>query len=494
MRTVLTINLLVGLAGVCAAQQAPQNAPPQPNTVETPASAVQQTAQPSPDARPAPLGQDAAQGGDQTPPPPKVKMTPASTLSTEIGFGDWGLSGSHSKFREYATVPYGFYLRDLRFAPMLKPVGESAFFDISGIGQEDYRAETRLVWSYGATQASGFLSRFRFDEPLPNPVNPSSRNVEGFNVKQSLSRDFALAVRFRTDAEKNNYAVPYSNLDQNTTYWDAAASGKLGRGFVNLYYANLAFSDHTGTLLDSTTNTTGLSYLWSPSSAVDIEAAYSHVAISQPATPQSHIDTLALTGLVQPGGITYEPVGYSYTDPNDPNAPVYDLTNGYFDVTDVVLATPGMVDLPAKWGGGKVPACQLPSLVSGGTAPIGLCNAADITLRHSFRKIVDKDYQPFDYDGWRFQGFGAFTNMRYGYERQFGLPDSELHRFVERYNIWARSHYFTDPIAMTGPTKCVADSDCASVDAAVKVKGSTCDTIKSMCTLPYRARTAAPTR
>jgi hypothetical protein len=204
------------------------------------------------------------------------------------------------------------------------------------------------------------------------------------------------------------------------------------------------------------------------------------------------LDTLAMNSQIQPGGVQYEPVGYSYTDPRDPNAMVVDLQNGYLDATDVVLATPGMIDLPAKWGGGSIPACEVPTLVSGGTAPIGLCNAADLTLRHSFKKVVPTDYQPFDYDGFRFQNFGAFTNTRYGYVRQYGLPDADLHRFVQRYNIWQRSHYYKNASTLTDPTMCTVDADCAMVDTAVGVHGSTCDAIQGICTLPFRRRTSKP--
>ena len=63
-------------------------------------------------------------------------------------------------------------------------------------------------------------------------------------------------------------------------------------------------------------------------------------------TSAYELDSLALTGMIQ-GGIDYEAVGYNFTDPADPNAPQYDIENGYFDVTDVVLAKPQMVTLPA---------------------------------------------------------------------------------------------------------------------------------------------------
>ena len=42
-------------------------------------------------------------------------------------------------------------------------------------------------------------------------------------------------------------------------------------------------------------------------------------------------------------GVKFDPVGYYVNDPSDPNIPVFDLKNGYFDVTNKVLASPQMV-------------------------------------------------------------------------------------------------------------------------------------------------------
>ena len=75
-----------------------------------------------------------------------------------------------------------------------------------------------------------------------------------------------------------------------------AATGKLGRGFAFLNYSSLNYNDHTGTLLDSTTQTTRLGYLWNPLDALGIGAAYSHVTISQPSLADSHLDILSLSG------------------------------------------------------------------------------------------------------------------------------------------------------------------------------------------------------
>ncbi len=203
------------------------------------------------------------------------------------------------------------------------------------------------------------------------------------------------------------------------------------------------------------------------------------------------IDSLALNNLIQ-GGVEYEAVGYTVTDSKDPNAPQIDVERGYFDVTDRVLAKPAMIKLPDAWGGGVQPACTVSSVVAGGNAPIGLCNAADLTLRHSFRKVTDTDYQPADWDGYRFQAFGAFTNDRLGYEREYGLVDKEHHRFVERYNVWERSHYYDDAAKMTGAVACKVDSECGAVADKTGELGSVCDTFKSKCTLPFRKRTTRP--
>ena len=311
MRTLLTTMLLLSTVGSAHAWYGPQTAPPGADAGQVPASPQTKGKPQTPQKAKPKLEENSAAPPSADAPKPvkaadepaapiviKSKLAPPSTLYTEFGLGDWGLSGSRSKFRQYATPAHGFTMRDFRYAPMLKSPADSAFFDLKGIGGEDYRAESRLSARYGATQASGFLSRFQFETPLQNPVGASSRDIQGFSAKQSLNRDFALSVQFRNDSQRNKYEVPYSNLDQNTQYWDAFAAGKLGRGFATVNYSELQFADHTVGVLNTTTKTSGLSYLWSPSDLFDVEAAYSHVAISQPTLPQSHLDIMSLTGAI----------------------------------------------------------------------------------------------------------------------------------------------------------------------------------------------------
>jgi hypothetical protein len=227
-------------------------------------------------------------------------------------------------------------------------------------------------------------------------------------------------------------------------------------------------------------------------------------------------DTLALVGVY--GGVSYEPIAYYVNDPNDADAPYFDVDTGYFDITTKAYATPKLIDLSAfGWGIDKYPACMLDADFMNGSAPTGNCNPVELTVRHSFRRVVDNDYEPMDWDGYRFAAYGAFYKDRYGYSRNYGMSDDLWHRFIQRYNIWDRSHYYTDPVGMTGEVKCFTpettpygadprrdlggspdgspdgtDDECEAVTAATGVRGSRCDTFKQRCTLPYRLRTPKP--
>ncbi len=217
-------------------------------------------------------------------------------------------------------------------------------------------------------------------------------------------------------------------------------------------------------------------------------------------------DTLAL---LQPfGGIIYEPMNFDITNPEDPNAPIFDLENGYFDITNKAFAKPKDIDLSSfGWGIDSIPACFLPNDFMGGTNPAGTCNPVELTIRQSFRRVEDTDYEPVHWDGLRFQAYGVFTVDRYGYAYNYGMSDDRWYRFATRYNIWERSHYYDDPINMLGPVECNTPTttpfgseptrdldhngthdECESVGL-----GSKCDRFKQRCTLPYAQRQTVTT-
>lgn len=243
------------------------------------------------------------------------------------------------------------------------------------------------------------------------------------------------------------------------------------------------------------------------------------------------VDTLSQIGIF--GGVKFEPVSYAVMDPANADAPAFDEKNGYFDVTTKAYATPQNIDTP--WG--EFPACFLPADY-GGTYPVGNCNPTEITLRLSFKKVVDTDFEPFDQTGIRQEAFGWFTEDRNGYDRHYGVLDQKWHRFAAKYNIWQKSHiegtqcavdYWRDAKGnigkfqvdgngdfVVGPNGLpVADpngkpfpgtpigadvhrlasdgkteADCAFTDGngAIMHPGSTCDEFVHKCTIPLRDR------
>ena len=222
------------------------------------------------------------------------------------------------------------------------------------------------------------------------------------------------------------------------------------------------------------------------------------------ATDSYDYDTLSLMGLF--GGIKYESMAYYVNNPKDPDAPHFDAATGYFDVTNKAFAKPGLIELPAEWGGGSFPACFLDNDALHGSAPSGSCDPVELTLRQSFRRVENTDFEPQDWDGYRFQAYGAFTEDRKGYARNYGMSDDKWHRFIARYNIWERSHAYKDAENMTGETKCFSpettplgadvhrddnkdgtEDECAAVGG-----GSKCDEFNQRCTLPFSQRKEKP--
>ncbi len=237
-------------------------------------------------------------------------------------------------------------------------------------------------------------------------------------------------------------------------------------------------------------------------------------------------DTLSMMGVF--GGVQYEPMSYYVNDPTSPDAPVFG--DGYFDLTQKVFATPQMVnfapELAALFGVSSFPACMLDADIGGGSGPTTNCNPQELKLRLSFRRVDDhkEDYEAQDWDGVRFQAFGAFTlnnDGRLGYARPYGVVDSKTHRFIERYNIWNKSHYYSNEADPNSFVACGtadttdlnldtsnniqvvkelnADTDnngtadvCQAVADATGVSGSKCDPYAKKCTLPFRKRSEKP--
>ncbi|MBX3233016.1 MAG: hypothetical protein KIT84_12670 [Labilithrix sp.] len=197
------------------------------------------------------------------------------------------------------------------------------------------------------------------------------------------------------------------------------------------------------------------------------------------------LDAASQLGLY--GGVKWDATAYELTDPNSPDAPVIDLSGGYFDVTNKNFAAPQMIHDP-EWG--DFPACLLT-----GDYPRISCNPSEVKMRLAFKRVTDTDYEPVDFDGNKMDMFGYFTNDRFGYDRHYGVVDDRWHRFASRWNLYTKSH--ADPaVACATPEttpegksphrdedKDGTEDECASVG-----RGSRCDEFSQACTIPLRDR------
>ncbi|MBK7583008.1 MAG: zinc-dependent metalloprotease [Myxococcales bacterium] len=204
-------------------------------------------------------------------------------------------------------------------------------------------------------------------------------------------------------------------------------------------------------------------------------------------TSAYELDTLSQLGIYY--GVQIEPIAYYVNDPAHQDTPVFDRKRGYFDVTHKVWAKPQVIkdeiygDFPACWLYGSFPSVN--------------CNPSEVTLRQSYLKIADTDYEPLEYDGTKMDMFGLFTVDRFGYDRSYGVVDDKWHRFGTRWNLWQRSH--ADPVVAcnTPDTTPVGadphrddDADGTEDECASVGRGSRCDAVTSECTLPLRDRQA----
>ncbi|MBW2458247.1 MAG: hypothetical protein JRI68_27330, partial [Deltaproteobacteria bacterium] len=216
-------------------------------------------------------------------------------------------------------------------------------------------------------------------------------------------------------------------------------------------------------------------------------------------------DTLAMYGFFY--DMSWQPLAYYVSDPTHPHAPHFDVADGYFDVTTKSWVSPGMVDLShLGWGYTELPACWMDGDFAGGQYPSGNCNPHEITIRHSFHKRGDTDFEPEEMDGYKFQAAGSFVKERFGYDREYRMSDDKWHRFLQRYNIWQRSFYYSDPDHMTGAVRCYTpettpvggdperdeDGNGTQDECEAVGWGSKCNVFKQKCTLPYAQREIRP--
>jgi hypothetical protein len=196
------------------------------------------------------------------------------------------------------------------------------------------------------------------------------------------------------------------------------------------------------------------------------------------------LDTMAQLGIWY--GVAWESVSYYVNDPSHPDHPVFDVASGYFDVTNKAWATPETYE--DEWWG-TTPVCWLL-----GYYPATSCSPSEVTMRLSFKRVTDTDYEALQYDGERMDLFGLFDYNRFGYDRRYGVTDQKWRRLAARWNIWQRSHVDvpcnteeTTPFG-ADPHRDIEPANGTEDECEIVGRGSRCDDFAGLCTIPYRDR------
>ncbi len=159
---------------------------------------------------------------------------------------------------------------------------------------------------------------------------------------------------------------------------------------------------------------------------------------------------------------------------------------GYFDVTSRWLVQPEN----SMFFGEPIPTCLIANFFARG--PIYSCNPQETTIRTSFRRVTDTDFEPLELTRHPYDLVGGPRADRNGFDAGYGIHDRNFHRFAMIHNLWQRSHLSVG----NRPVFCTANADanndgtadqCGASTAADRA-GSQCDLVMGRCTLPYRQR------
>ena len=211
------------------------------------------------------------------------------------------------------------------------------------------------------------------------------------------------------------------------------------------------------------------------------------------------------------GGLSFSPVAWDETNPRSPNAnnfcemepgkvrdasgncvaaPETDAAlrtsrhpGGYFDVTSKWLVQPEMSDFFDE----PLPTCLIANFFARG--PLYSCNPQEATIRTSFRRVVDRDFEPMELTVQPYDLVGGPRADRNGWDPGYGITDQNFHRYAMIHNVWMQSHV-APAVACTSNAD--GNNDGTADQCPASHAGSQCDMVMHRCTLPYRERSIRP--
>ncbi len=235
------------------------------------------------------------------------------------------------------------------------------------------------------------------------------------------------------------------------------------------------------------------------------------------------------------GDLKVTPVSYYVSDPDQDDAPHFEPSSGYFDVTSKFLVEPVPADsVTANLTGVNIPLCAYLGFYTG--TAIYNCDAQEAVVRSSYWRVdqvdPDGDFEPFENTRANLDIIGnpgglgdsleagIVTPPRVTFDPGYGYVDPNLTRLMNVHDIWKKSHQTkgsckttADCTGVGAGSECLPsgvctvpcnygaqkDGDGNGTDDQCENKstgydgsnGSQCS-IKNRCTIPYRDRETKP--
>jgi hypothetical protein len=196
------------------------------------------------------------------------------------------------------------------------------------------------------------------------------------------------------------------------------------------------------------------------------------------------------------GNITVTPATHDASDPKSPDAPHWDIDNGYFDITTRYYVEPTDSDVIPG-----LPTCVVMGFYTGSTTYE--CDAQEATVRSSFVR-VDKDasFEPLEITKAPLDIVGNPAGIRYGslligltggiqqgWDPGYGYTDALYHRYAHIHNVWQNSHQSAECSANDDlDANGTADACENALTGYDGLEGSQCDVATARCTIPLRDR------
>lgn len=212
----------------------------------------------------------------------------------DVGWGDWNLRGNDTFFRRYGTPSRGFFIRDFSHLMTNDAASYRASWDVRGLPQTDHWMNATLLLNYGRTTAQVWSTRSDFTDSTPFPLPASEQKAMEALVKQRLTPDSAVTLRYSMEKKERNLEAPRPERNQRTRYLDVNAQGAIAGGQGGVGYTDFRYWDRTDRQPDTQVQRWTAHYDRNLTSAIDAGGAYTHSRITQAGRPNASVETYQL--------------------------------------------------------------------------------------------------------------------------------------------------------------------------------------------------------